>query len=126
MLKTINNHRLAIQTGVTGAAMTLAVKFDMFMMASGWGGFQSGVTEFFEAGMANTGLPTIGKALLALGLFGAAITFVIHKVNQQSSLPRPGGFLMIALVGAGVTKYTAIFKAIEKVRDILFGWFGLS
>lgn len=118
-------YRGVVQAGVSGASMFMAMQMSNLMLSSGWDGFSNNLQEFFEQGMSGSGLPALGLALIAIGIFGAAVFFVVHKVNQQSSLPRPGGFLIIALVGVMLREHERIIVAVEKVRDILFGWFGL-
>ena len=121
----VKQYRGKIQAGVSGVSMFIAMQMSNLMLTAGWSGFADQLKRFFEDGMAGLGLPQIGMALMAIGLFGAAILFVVHKVAQQSSLPRPGGFLMVALVGAAIGQWEKIQKLIELIRDTLFGWLGL-
>lgn len=113
------------QVSVSSIAMLMAMNIQGLMLKSGWGKFSQNLGDFFDKGMTQTGLPAIGLALIGIGLSGAAVFFVIHKLQQQSSLPRPGGFLVVAFVGIILRENDKIINGFIAIRDIIFGWFGL-
>lgn len=134
-MKTLRARQISIRTMMTiGLAVLLfavlavaAHAGQAAVMATGWSGFKTSMTEFFYNGMGGDGAKGLGIAIAVIGIMVAALSFVVHKLNPQSRMPGWFTCLIVALIGTLLfTGVGPVLKIVQWIRDTILGWFGFS
>lgn len=119
----VEEYKVGIFCSCTMASMAIA---NSPVLASSWAGFKASMDQFFRNGLGGDGLTAVGGALLAIGVVGAGVSFVVHKFNPQSRMPGWITCLIIGLLGSvlmmGLDPFIRFF---ENVRNLIFGWIGI-